>query len=196
MGEKCPVMESALIVSSSDKNSAYLADLLKTASFTDISILGSCGEARRFLLERELDLVVINAPLGDETGENLSRHIASSHIAQVILLVRSEHFAAVSAICEGDGVLCVSKPMNRDVFWSALSLARATGSRLRRIRGENERLKQKIEDIRIIDRAKCILIAVMNMTEPDAHRYIEKQAMDMRQSKRVVAEGILRTYEN
>ena len=47
----------------------------------------------------------------------------------------------------------------------------------------------------MIDRAKCILIQYLNMTEAEAHRYIEKQAMDMRSTKRVIAEGILRTYE-
>ena len=34
------------------------------------------------------------------------------------------------------------------------------------------------------------------MTEPQAHRYIEKQAMDLRITRREVAEGIISTYEN
>jgi response regulator NasT len=61
---------------------------------------------------------------------------------------------------------------------------------------ENAQLKQKIEDIRVIDRAKCILISSMKMSEQESHRYIEKQAMDMRSSRRIVAEGILKRYEN
>ena len=32
------------------------------------------------------------------------------------------------------------------------------------------------------------------MTEADAHRYIEKQAMDRRLSRRQVAENIIKTY--
>ena len=58
------------------------------------------------------------------------------------------------------------------------------------------RPEQKIEDKRIIDRAKYILISCMNMREQEAHRYLEKQAMDMRTSKRIIAEGILKRYEN
>ena len=54
----------------------------------------------------------------------------------------------------------------------------------------------KIEDIRIVDRAKLILISFMSMSEKEAHRYIEKQAMDLRVTRRAVAEGILKTYEN
>ena len=64
------------------------------------------------------------------------------------------------------------------------------------MRAENSKLKQKIEDIRIIDRAKCILISYLGMSEQEAHRYIEKKAMDMRITKRAVAEGILKIYEN
>ena len=59
-----------------------------------------------------------------------------------------------------------------------------------------QNLEQKIEDIRIIDRAKCILISHLSMSEPEAHRYIEKQAMDMRLTRRKVAEQILKIYEN
>lgn len=63
------------------------------------------------------------------------------------------------------------------------------------LQSENERLKVKISEIRLIDRAKCILIEYLNMSEPQAHRYIEKQAMDLRVTKKEIAENILKTYE-
>jgi Response regulator with putative antiterminator output domain len=188
-------MESALIVTPTEKSTAFFTDILGAASIKHIAALNSCGEARRLLLERNFDLVLVNAPLRDESGENLARHIAVKGTAQVILVVANEYFDAVSAICENDGVLTISKPMNRAVFWSALKLARAAQSRFARMQAENNKLKQKIEDIRIVDRAKCILISYLKMSEQEAHRYIEKQAMDMRSSKREIAEGILKTYE-
>ena len=63
------------------------------------------------------------------------------------------------------------------------------------IHNENKKLSRRLEDMGLIDRAKCVLIQVLGMTEPQAHRYIEKQAMDMRVSKRQVAEELLKTYE-
>ena len=63
------------------------------------------------------------------------------------------------------------------------------------LRDENIQLQQKIEEIRLVDRAKCALIQYLNLTEAQAHRYIEKQAMDLRLSRRQVAEAILKTYE-
>lgn len=190
------MIESALIVSNTSKGVSFFIDILGAVPVKQIVAANSCGEARRLLLERNYDLVVINAMLQDESGESLSRHIASSGFSQVILVVKNEYFDAVSAICEDDGVLVISKPVDRAVFWSALKLAASAQSRLKRAQAENNKLKQKIEDIRIIDRAKCLLIAHLNISEQDAHRYIEKQAMNMRQSKRMIAEGILKAYEN
>ncbi|WP_242965380.1 ANTAR domain-containing response regulator [Dehalobacterium formicoaceticum] len=190
------MMESALIISNTEKSITYFTEMLSAASINQIVALQSCAEARRRRLEQDFDLIIINAPLRDESGESLSRHFASIGISQVILVVANEHFEAVSAICENDGVLTISKPINKAVFWSALKLARAAQSRLKRMQDENSSLKKKIEDVRIVGRAKCILISHLNMSEQEAHRYIEKQAMDMRTTKRAIAEGILKNYEN
>lgn len=190
------MIDSALLVSCTDKAVAFFTELLNAASINQITVMQSCGEARRLLLECKFDLVIINAPLRDESGENFSRYIASNGESQVILAVKQEYFDAVSALCENDGVLTVSKPINKNVFCAALALAKSAQNRIKRIQTENAQLKQKIEDIRIVDRAKCMLISYLNMSEKEAHRYIEKQAMDIRSTKRAVAERILKTYEN
>jgi response regulator NasT len=189
-------VESALVVSHTEKSINYFLDILNSAQVNHIVGISTCGEARRLLLERDFDLVLINAPLKDETGEKFSRHIAAKGLSQVIIVVAAEYYEAVSAHCENDGILTVSKPINKAVLWSAIKFAKAAQSKIMRMHSENSKLKQKIDDIRIIDRSKCILISYMNMSEKEAHRYIEKQAMDMRMSKRAVAEGILKTYEN
>ena len=61
---------------------------------------------------------------------------------------------------------------------------------------DGETLKQRMEDIAVIDRAKMLLISHLAFSEAQAHRYIEKQAMDMRATKRAIAEEILKTYES
>jgi len=189
-------MENALIVSCTDKSTAFFTELLNAASVKHIATLESAGETRRFLMARVIDLVIVNAPLRDESGESLARFIASKGASQVMLVVESEYFDAVSSVCEGEGILTISKPVSRPIFWSALKLAGAAQSRFKRIQTENARLKQKIEDIRIVDRAKCIMISHFNMSEQDAHRFIEKQAMDMRSTRRAIAEGIIKTYDH
>jgi len=187
-------MESALIVSCTDKGAAFFSEALSAVSVNQITVLNSAGEARRHLSERDFDLVIVDAPLSDESGENFSRNIASKNLSQVILAVKDECFIEIAADCEEDGVLAISKPVNKEVFLLSLSLARAANNRIKRIQAENAKLKQKIEDIRLIDRAKLLLISYLNLSEQEAHRFIEKQAMDLRSSKRAIAEGILKTY--
>jgi len=189
-------MENALIVSSKEKTTDLFTEMLNEVSFKQITVTKSAGEARRLCLEKDFDLVIVNSPLLDEYGESLSRHIVSNSLSQVILAVKSELFNTIAAVCEEDGILNISKPVNKEVFWSALSLAKSARNRIKRIQAENALLKQKIEDIRIIDRAKFMLISCLNLSEQEAHRLIEKQAMDLRVSKRVIAEGVLKTYAN
>lgn len=189
-------MESTLVVSHAGKSIDFFMEMLASAQINYVVGISTCGEARRLLLEREFDLVLINTPLKDEMGEKLSRHISSKGVSQVIIIVAVEYYDVISAYCENDGVLTISKPINKTVLWSAIKLVKATQNKIKRMHSENNKLKQKIDDMRIINRAKCILISYMNMNENESHRYIEKQAMDMRMSKRAVAEGILKIYEN
>jgi response regulator NasT len=111
-------------------------------------------------------------------------------------VVRSEYYNEVSGHVEEAGVITVAKPIDRTLFLSAVKLAKAAQKRVRKLQTENSLLIKRIDDIRVIDRAKCVLISYLAMSEPEAHKYIEKQSMDMQKTKRVIAENILRTYVN
>jgi len=194
-------MESALLVSQSEKDAALYAGFLNAASIHQVTSLQSFDSARNLIQKNEFDLIIVDSPTvdkspGGESGESFSRYAAAKSASQVILLVESDSFDSVSAACEDDGVLIIVKPVDKFLLWSALSLVKSVQNKVKRIHAENTQLKQKIEDLRIIDRAKWILISAMKMNEQEAHRYIEKQAMDMRSSRRIIAEGILKRYEN
>lgn len=189
-------MNNALIISQAEKTNSALTGILQAASIANITTLKNAGEARRFLIEKDFDLCIVNTPLPDEFGETLARHIASQGVSQVILLVRAEILDEITEKVEDYGVITLGKPISKELFWHALKLTRATHRKITAVQKENQKLIQKIEDIRIIDRAKCILVAHLAMSEPEAHRHIEKQAMDMRMTRREVAQDILKTYDN
>jgi len=188
-------MDSAIIVSCTEKSISYFTEMLYQDSFNEIVIVKNCCEAKRIMQSRDFDLCIINAPLADEFGDGLAKSIVQSGIVQVILVVKTEMFEDVSEKVGKYGVITVAKPINRSIFWNALKLANAAKIKMQMVQDENKKLLKKIEDIRIIDRAKCTLISYLRMTEQEAHKYIEKQAMDMRITKRAAAEGILKTYE-
>ena len=64
-----------------------------------------------------------------------------------------------------------------------------------RLREENRRLSRRLEDARLVCRAKCLLIQYGGMTEEEAHHAVERRAMDRRRSRREAAEEIIAAYE-
>ena len=189
-------MECALIISSTKSGIDYLTQMLKAVSCNDITSVKTCSESRRFMIERDFDLCIINSPLVDETGENLARSIATKGMSQVILIVRTEVFEDISLKVEDYGVITIAKPINKELFWNALKLSDAAHKKMRVMLKEDENIRKKIEDIKLIDKAKKLLILYKGMSEQQAHKHIEKTAMDKRLTKRAVADGIIETYEN
>ena len=187
-------MDTALIVSSTEKSTNVFRDLLHKNNYKEIVAVDTCGKARRMLSERLFDLCVINAPLADEMGKKFACDVASNFATQVILVVNNSLFEEILYSVENYGVLTISKPMNKEVFWGALKLAGATYNKVFNLKRENIGLQKKIEDIKIVDRAKCLLMEYEKISESDAHRHIEKYSMDRRKTKREIAEEIINSY--
>lgn len=188
-------MERVLIVSSAEQGDRFFRELLRSAAAPEPVFVRTGGEARRTLLLDTFELIVINAPLTDEYGHELAVRCCEATTAGVLLIVRADQADAVSHKVEASGAFVVQKPVSRSAFYRALRFVSAAHSRLRTLQDENNRLQQKILELRLVDRAKCVLIQYLNMTEPQAHRYIEKQAMDLRLPRREIAEEIIKTYE-
>lgn len=181
-----------MIVSATQKSHAMLTQFLTSCGVQAKTVAVSSGsEARRALVDGDFDLVLINTPLPDEFGHELAQTAALDTLAGVILLAKAEIADSVAEKVEDDGVFVVPKPLSRVLFLQALRMTRAARSRLTGLRKENRRLQQRIEDIRLVDRAKCLLIECCSMSEPEAHAYIEQQAMNQRRTKREIAENII-----
>lgn len=189
-------METVLIVTATQQSQTSLHQLLKDFEKTSVDFASGGAEARRMFSEREYDLVIVNTPLRDEFGDMLASDIAEDTSAGVLLLVRNEIELEIEHKLAGTGVFVLGKPLSRQFFLKAVRLLEATKIRMSGIKKENIKLQKKIEDIRTINRAKYVLIECLSMTEPQAHRYLERQAMDLRLTKIEVAKHILSTYEH
>lgn len=187
--------EQVLLVGGTEKSRALLQALVPPGSCTMSRMCQSGSEARRLRNEADWSLILINTPLNDESGLELAMELAEQTMAAVLLLVKAELADTVMARVEQSGVMVVAKPVSRPLFEQAERFAMAARNRLTALHAENERLEKKLAEQRLIDRAKCVLIQYLGMTEQQAHRHIEKQAMDTRQTKSVVARNILSTYE-
>lgn len=188
-------MEKALIVCDSPKGVDFFRDFLVQHDCRNITVAENGEEAKRKLVELDYDLCIINAPLRMESGEHLSIDIAEKNICQVILFVKAEQLEEITEKVEDFGVITVSKPINKQMFWSALKLAKVAQKRIDMAQKEIKKLQKKLEDIKLVSRAKCILIAEQNMTEEEAHKLIERQSMDHRLTRVEVAKEIITSYQ-
>ena len=188
-------MPQILILSGSETAAEKLTAPLLTLPSAELTALRSGKAGRNAAAGGQYSLVVLNTPLTDEFGVDTARLLAENTTAGVLLLVKAEQAAGVSAEMESVGVAVLAKPFSREMFLSAARLGLATQTRLKRLLEENRELEVRMQETKLVGRAKCVLIQHLNMTEPQAHRYIEKQAMDMRVSRTEVARGILSAYE-
>ena len=184
-----------LIVSGGVKLFEYFSSLLPSADFYPIIKTGSSGEAKRILLKTGADIVIIDTPLPDGFGVDFALDIAEQSVG-VMLVVKAELYDRICYKVEDAGILTVCKPNTRQVLYSSVRLLAALSARLQKSERKNKSLQEKMADIRLINRAKWLLIEHFGLSEAEAHRLIEKRAMDERISRRQVAEGIIGSYEN
>ena len=180
---------SVLLVSAQEKFNTAISELLPMTDYWPCVTVSSVSAAKRRLAEQNYDIVIINAPLPDDFGMRLAIDVCTESGAGVLLLVKSEMFESICAKTEPYGVVPLPKPTNRQMVSQALHVLRATRERMRRMEAKQATVEEKIEEIRLVNRAKWLLIECLSMTEGEAHRYIEKQSMDMRISRREVAEN-------
>ncbi len=187
-------MNDVLLVSSPSKAKDALLHLLNEAHIVPREA-DDCVCARRFIKEGETALVIVNAPVGTDSGMELCVEVAKNTTCAVLLLVRAEDGSPRVERAEKCGILTLRKPLASALFREALRFSFAFHQRMLWLKNENVSLQDKIEEIRLINRAKCTLIQYLGLSEPQAHRYIEKQAMDRRIPSVEVARSILKAYE-
>lgn len=185
---------SVLVVSSAEHFNASLRELLPEVKFSPLCFKSSVNAAKRTLLERTFDFVIINSPLSDDTGLRFSIDICHEKNNVALLLVKSELYAATYDKVSEHGVYVLSKPTSKAVVMQVADWMITTRHRLKKLEQKAMSIDEKIQEIRIVNRAKCLLIEQLKMTEAEAHRYIEKQAMDRCIPRKTVAEDIIKTY--
>ncbi len=185
---------SILIVSATDKFTSAFADLLPETRYSPIHTAASVNAAERILAEKTFDFVIINAPLPDDMGTRFAIDTSTSKQSAVLLLVKSDIHAGIHDKVAEYGVFTLSKPTSKPTMIHALSWMESARERLRQFEKKSLSIKEKMAEIRLVNKAKWILISELKMNEPDAHRYIEKQAMDRCITKQIIAEEIIKSY--
>ena len=186
---------STLIVSSSKQMNGALLDLMQESRCAPVTVVADVAAARRASAEFGYDFVLINSPLPDDPGLRFAVDLSSSEGTVVLFFARAEIYPETEEKLGRLGVFTMSKPTSKTAMTAALSWMRSARERLRRSEKKTLTLEEKMEEIRLVNRAKWLLIGERGMDEAAAHRYIEKQAMDRCVTRREIARELLRGQE-
>lgn len=192
----CFAQKEVFVISSNENFHRYVRENLPDGDFTVSGGAVSCTEARQKMMDSRCAVILINIPLADECGTELASDLAENTTSSVIAVVKNEQEPEFRQSLEPAGIFVLGRPFPHTTFHQALYDAASAYARTQIISQENERLQIKLIDLRIVNRAKYALIQYLGMTEEQAHKYIEQQAMNQRISKRKAAENVLKTYEN
>ncbi len=190
-------MDRILLATGGNKSGEALLEFLKEGEETpEIHVAKSVEQARRFLTERHYDLLMINEPLPAGSGEDLARETAERYLTAVIYFASGRTAAQIKQELEPCGVLVMSKPISKAALVQAMGFVEIMRNRMAYLERERFVLQNKIEEIKLVDRAKCVLVQYLSMTEEQAHHFIMRQAMNRRVPKSQVAETVLKTYDH
>lgn len=190
------ISDSSYPVLAVSLNDKFVQSLVSVLSDEHLSFdrADSVGAARRMVLRKEYAVVLIDTPMKDEFGANFALDIASDSNLGVLLFVEPNIYDEVSSKCEDLGILTLAKPAQRHVLRQSVKLLLATRRRLRKMEKKNASFEEKIAEIKTVNRAKLLLMENESLSEADAHRQIEKLAMDTRRTKLEVANDIISRY--
>ena len=132
----------------------------------------------------------------DEFGLDLVADIAKDAKNGVVVLAKHEIADEVQKKIRFTGAFVLPRPFNKAMLIQTIKLAEVAHIGMAKLEEENRQLSQQLSDMKIVNRAKSMLMQYLNLTEEQAHRHIQKQAMDLRKTQRAVAEDILKTYQN
>ena len=169
-------------------------DLAEMLAEEGYDVVGQAGDGERAVeLAEELrpDLVVLDVKMPKLDGIAAAERIASQRIAPVVILTAFSQRELVERARDAGAMAYLVKPFTKSDLVPAVEMAVSRFAELQLLESEVADLQDRLETRKAVDRAKSVLQEQLQLSEPDAFRWIQKTAMDLRLSMRQVAEGVI-----
>lgn len=168
-----------------------LAEMLAEEGFSVVGQAGDGARAVELAQEHRPDLVILDVKMPVLDGIAAAEQIAAQRIAPVVILTAFSQRELVERARDAGAMAYLVKPFSQTDLMPAIEMAVSRFAEVTVLEQEVADLNERIATRMAVDRAKGILQQQLALTEPDAFRWIQKTAMDLRLSMRQVADGVV-----
>ncbi|GIG62750.1 transcriptional regulator [Longispora fulva] len=168
-----------------------LAEMLTEEGYDVVGEAGDGETAVRLAEELRPDLVIMDIKMPIMDGIAAAEKIAGARIAPVVILTAFSQRDLVERARAAGAMAYLVKPFQKSDLVPAVEIALSRFAELHALESEVASLTDRLETRKVVERAKGLLMAQFNMTEPQAFRWIQSAAMDHRMSMRQVADRII-----
>jgi two-component system, response regulator PdtaR len=168
-----------------------LAEMLAEEGYDVVAAVEDGEQAVLRAEELRPDLVILDVKMPRLDGIAAAQRIASQRIAPVVMLTAFSQRDLVESARDAGAMAYLVKPFGKSDLMPAIEMAVSRFAELQQLEAEVADLSERLETRKVVDRAKGVLQEKLGLSEPDAFRWIQKTAMDLRLSMREVADGVV-----
>ena len=168
-----------------------LAEMLAEEGYEVVAAVEDGEQAVAKVEELRPDLAILDIKMPKLDGIAAAERIASQRIAPVVMLTAFSQRDLVERARDAGAMAYLVKPFGKSDLVPAIEMAVSRFAELQLLEAEVADLNERLETRKVVDRAKGVLQESLGLSEPDAFRWIQKTAMDLRLSMKDVAVGVV-----
>jgi response regulator NasT len=168
-----------------------LAEMLQEEGYEVVGQAGDGESAVKLATEHRPDLVILDVKMPVLDGISAAERIGAEKVAPVLMLTAFSQRELVERARDAGAMAYLVKPFSKADLVPAIEMATTRYEEMRALENEVADLAARFETRKLVDRAKGLLQAQLDMTEPEAFRWIQKTSMDRRLTMREVAQAVI-----
>ncbi len=159
-------------------NRKKIKEMLVQAGYMVTAEVGDGRSALKVIFQTEPDLVIMDSKLPGVQGLGIIRIIEENRTAPVILLIESHEQGLLEEVKDFWIFGCLPKPLSDVQLFPAIEIALANFKKFTKLVEENKRLKTALEERKLVEKAKGMVMEAKGLSEQEAYKYMQKLSMD------------------
>ena len=169
-----------------------LAEMLAEEGYDVVGEAADGEQAVALVEQLRPDLAVFDVKMPRMDGITAAERVARQRIAPVVMLTAFSQRELVERARDAGAMAYLVKPFTKTDLVPAIEMAASRFAEVAALEAEVADLADRLATRKAVDRAKGIMQSQLGLSEPEAFRWVQKTAMDLRRSMREVAEGVVR----